>query len=183
MSEEATYRLLGEIFALVANRNADTFRAAEGYVRASFQGIERQRILDVLTALSALVTQTSEDRDRPPLSLQGAPATVPRVHEQATSEDPVVREFKAILQDATFLPSRSDLAHFVQRYLSKLSVSISGKDSRQALVRKYVEAFEAAPSKLRKSLFTTIRRAYFRNRKSDLTAWSEIIVDTKDSRK
>lgn len=164
MSSDDVYALISDILGLAGRYSVENFRAARAHVEKSFQGHDQLALLRIIQTLEVLV----DERAR-------ANGTVRRP--LAPSGDFEFQEVVAILQDPAFMPRKSDLLTFLNKVIGKSALQASPKDSREAVVRKAMNAFPQLSQPTRTRAYRMLHARFIKARGSSLKDWSDIISE------
>lgn len=182
---DEVYRLLSNILKIVADYDEEVFEATARHIESSLKGIDRDALLNVLSQLirlkrrpipaQAYEPEVVHKRDvAPSVTLTEEPPKGNRIKE------PIVRELRAILEDSSFLESKQDLLQIIRTYFGgNVSIRPDNRDSRQDLANKAVNAFCRLTQAEQHNVYSSLRRAYLKGRKSGLGEWADIIANRK----
>jgi hypothetical protein len=164
MSSDEVYALISDILGLAGKYSAEGFRRARAHVEKSFQGADQRALLRIIETLEGLI----EDRAR-------AKGTLGRP--DAPSGGFELQELTAILQDPAFMPRKSELLTFLNKAMGKSALKASPKDSREAVVRKAINAFPQLSQATRTRAYKMLHARFIKARGSSLKDWSDIISE------
>jgi len=113
-----------------------------------------------------------------PAEAPGHPIESPRERSPVSGTvETLTREFKAMLLDPTFIPTKAEAQVFLKRLFGdNLATRVGSKDSRQELVDRAIRVFKDMEEDERRQVFQYVRGVYLRGRHSSLDKWSDIIT-------
>lgn len=158
------YSLISDILGLAGKYSIGTFHAARAHVEKSLQGPDQKALLRIIQTLELLV----EERAR----IDGVVS-----RPEAPRGNFELQEVIAILEDPAFIPRKSDLLSFLKKAMGKSALKVSSKDSREAVVRKAINAFVLLPQPDRTQTYKMLRARFIKARGSSLKDWSDIISE------
>lgn len=181
------YRLLSDIWGMVAKYGIEVLKAAFNHVQSNSKGLDRDALSNILSELHRLKTRAilpTSNKHRPKEGGEQADASLSRagriLAKAGKFNEPVVRELKAMLEDTEFIRTKQDLLRVMEIFFEgKISVRRDNKDSRQDLTSKLITAFSQMSDAEKQNVYSTLRRDYLKDRKSDLRNWAEIIASGK----
>ncbi|MCY1034007.1 hypothetical protein OV207_21315 [Corallococcus sp. BB11-1] len=175
MTTAQIFSLIAEIFALSARLEPKSINSLHKYISENFQGDTQHGLLTILKGIEYLQAP-SEAPPSHPLAFEEPTESYP----STSTLDSTTREFKAMLLDGIFVPTKSDLVDILKKTFNKDNpVRINNKDSKQELIERSVRYFKSANDAERRQAFQQLRNLYFRNRNSSLEEWSRIITKGK----
>lgn len=164
MSSDDVYALISDVFALAGKYSVKTFHAARTHVAQSLQGHDQRALLRIIRTLEVLVKERARNN-----------VTVRRP--DVPTDDFELHEIAAILQDPAFMPRKGDLLAFLNKVIGKSALQASPKNSREAVVRKAINAFSQLPQPARTRAYKTLHARFIKARGSSLKDWSDIISE------
>ncbi|WNG42863.1 hypothetical protein F0U60_01205 [Archangium minus] len=172
MTASQMFSLLSEIFSLAARLESGSIEAARRYILENFKGNTHDGLLMVLDGLEQL-------HGKPETSVSpGSFVEPPREKTSINaSVEVLTREFKAMLLDPSFLPTKAEVLALTRRVFGdSRTARMGGKESRQELVDRAIRMFKELEEEERRHAFQYIRNMYLRGRHSSLEQWSDIIT-------
>jgi hypothetical protein len=172
MTASRTFSLISEFFSLAARIESESAEAARKYILEHFKGNTHDGLLMILDGLEQL-------RGKPETAVvSGDLVEPPRERNPVSgSADALTREFKAMLLDPLFLPSKGEVLVLLKKLFGdSITARMGGKESRQELVDRAVRIFKDLGEEERRQSFQYTRNMFLRGRHSSLEQWSDIIT-------
>ena len=172
MTASQIFSLISEIFSLAGRLDSGATETARGYILEHFKGTAQEGLLMTLDGLEHLRGKSE------PAEAPGHPIESPRERSPVSgSVETLTREFKAMLLDPTFIPTKAEAQIFLKKLFGdSIAMRVSSKDSRQDLVERAIRTFRDLGEDERRQVFQYVRSAYLRGRHSSLDKWSDIIT-------
>ena len=181
------FRLLSDILRIAADYSSEIFVAAQIHVESSYKGLDRSTLLQILKELNRLKNRgipaeppkhdvrEKDDKGSVAISLKDF---APRGN---IAKEPILREIRAMLEDPEFFESKQSLVKLIKTYFrNRVTIRSNNKDSKRDLTSKAINAFRQMTETEQHSFYNALRRAYLKDRKTELAEWTEIITNNGD---
>jgi len=175
------YNLLSDILKIPGQYNNKEIEKAVCYIKQTSRGEYRDIMSSILknfNELSNIAEFDSAENQKANISTVKKTADKPSKNRLSAKDDSRVRELTAMMRDTEFVNSKQDVVTIADLYFKDRIVFRSdNKDSRKSLTGKLIGEFRKMDTIQQKNIYSSIRRLYLKNRKSNLSEWADIITD------
>jgi hypothetical protein len=170
------YNLLSDVLKISGQYNNNDIENAKYFINKTSNGEYHDIMLAIFNNFNRL-SNIDTDNSVKNQKLKEINAEDNSKNIVSSNTDLNLKELMAMLEDTEFITSKKDIVNIIHSYFKDRIICRSdNRDKIKSLIKKMIDAYKKMDDIQQKKIYSSIRRLYLKNRKSNLSGWTDIIT-------